>query len=111
MEGLGGTRTAGLERCFTPSKPAVLALCIHDSRCRVVCLSGTRLSKRYLVRASRPGAYEGTPPASLRDGRPARTWGACVLVPRPCSGKDCDRGNHASNSRLSCPHAFEVRRR
>jgi hypothetical protein len=28
MEGLGGTRAAGLERCFTPSKLAVLVLCI-----------------------------------------------------------------------------------
>ena len=41
-----------------------------------VCLSETRLSKRFLVLALRSDRCEGAPTASLRDGRPARRWDA-----------------------------------
>ena len=71
-----------------------------------MCLSGTRLSKRFLVIAFRSDRYEGAPPASLRDGRPAWTLGGVFECAVALPSEDCDRRKHASNSRRGSLRAF-----
>ena len=82
MEGLGVTRAAGIERCFTTSKLAELVLRILYFSLASSVPDERALEQMVLASAIRSGCYEGEPTASLRDGRPARRWSACLRAPR-----------------------------